>query len=258
MMETQGIRDMLDLDPMEQLKPVQPLVNKFKERLQVTSCSRVQVGSDHSLIHATVSLTRTKRFQLHFRYERKPRSQGVKGCHIWFSIEISENCGPRQNLLIVQVWAPEGVPSTKGPAVCINQRLEAEEDEEDWSDIDENEAQAPVTPASETNLIDSPPKPQTKKQKTSDDEISSTLAENQDPSQHSDEGEDHDSFMVFLDPDVLGEFLDKANLSSLDEGTAFFLLMTFPFYEHEWDIVGYVLEVVFGGEDEKDDESTDS
>lgn len=30
-----------------------------------------------------------------------------------------------------------------------------------------------------------------------------------------------------------------------------FLLMTFPYYEHEWDIFGFLLECIFGGEDDE-------
>ena len=32
----------------------------------------------------------------------------------------------------------------------------------------------------------------------------------------------------------------------MDDLTAFFILMTFPYYEHEWDMVGLVLDAVFG------------
>jgi hypothetical protein len=42
--------------------------------------------------------------------------------------------------------------------------------------------------------------------------------------------------------------------SYIDESTAFFILMTFPFYEQEWDIVGYVLDEVFGHEGDGSDE----
>ena len=58
-----------------------------------------------------------------------------------------------------------------------------------------------------------------------------------------------------MDPEVLETFLESTKLTSLNEATAFFLLMTLPFYEHEWDIVGYVLDTVFGGEEEESEES---
>ena len=60
-----------------------------------------------------------------------------------------------------------------------------------------------------------------------------------------------------MDPEVLETFLESTNLKSLNEATAFFLLMTLPFYEHEWDIVGYVLDTVFGGGEEGESEESD-
>jgi len=69
----------------------------------------------------------------------------------------------------------------------------------------------------------------------------------------------HDSYIAYLDPDLLHEFvamnfgaIGKEN-SSIDEAAVFFILMTFPFYEHEWDIVGMVLDEVFGHEHDDDD-----
>jgi len=66
----------------------------------------------------------------------------------------------------------------------------------------------------------------------------------------------HDKYIAYLDPDLLHEFV-AMNLgaigkqySSINEATVFFILMTFPFYEHEWDIVGMVLDEVFGHEDD--------
>ena len=76
-------------------------------------------------------------------------------------------------------------------------------------------------------------------------------------SQDSDENEDgptHDSYYVYLDPDLLNEFMNVTGLQPMEEGTAFFLLMTFPFMEHEWDLVGYVLDEVFGCDDDDDDD----
>ena len=58
-----------------------------------------------------------------------------------------------------------------------------------------------------------------------------------------------------MDPDVLHHFLQWANLMPMGDATAFFLLMTFPYYEHEWDLIGHVLEEVFGsGSDEEDED----
>jgi hypothetical protein len=69
-----------------------------------------------------------------------------------------------------------------------------------------------------------------------------------------------DRFTAGIDPDILAQFLAWSNLpSSVDDLTALFLFMTFGFYEHEWDLIGLVLDAVFEtGDDDDDDGSNDS
>jgi hypothetical protein len=63
-----------------------------------------------------------------------------------------------------------------------------------------------------------------------------------------------DRFTAGIDPDILAQFLAWSNLpSSMDDLTAFFLLMTFGFYEHEWDLIGLALDAVFESGDDDDD-----
>lgn len=61
--------------------------------------------------------------------------------------------------------------------------------------------------------------------------------------------------MFFFKRDLLQTFCKQSNLSSLDEATAFFVLMCNPYYEHEWDLVGFVLDSVFDGSDDDEDEN---
>ena len=67
-----------------------------------------------------------------------------------------------------------------------------------------------------------------------------------------------DRYAAYMDPDTLDDLLTWTQLG-MNEYTAFFFLMTFPFYEHEWDLVGFVLDTVFGEgiEEEKEDNSDD-
>ena len=262
MKETQDLHDMLDSDPFEQLKDLQRL--KFLTR--VTSCDRVRAGSDYSVINAVVTMEKCQNLQLTFKYERKPRAVGVPGCHVWYSIDVSQNFGQRENLLTVQVWAPAGVPSGE-PAICVHGAFLAaneEDDEDGWEDIDEDEEYAGGTNVEPEHMIisddsqpDSPlvsPKKH-KKQKTSSAPSDEQREGKNDNNADEDEKEEtSDSFLAFLDPDILEKFLELAELMPMDEGAAFFLLMTFPFYEHEWDLVGYVLDQVFGGESDNDEE----
>lgn len=64
-----------------------------------------------------------------------------------------------------------------------------------------------------------------------------------------------DQYHAGMDADNLQSFLTAAKLQPVDDVTAAFLLLTFPFFEHEWDLVGFVLDAVFGQEDDTDDES---
>lgn len=67
-------------------------------------------------------------------------------------------------------------------------------------------------------------------------------------------GPDH--FAAGIDPDLLRQFLDAIGLSSIDDLSAAFLLLSFPFYEMEWDLVGYLLDAVFGPDDDEMDEAS--
>ena len=64
-----------------------------------------------------------------------------------------------------------------------------------------------------------------------------------------DEYESRDRFSAFVDPQTLENFFKSSGLD-LDVQNSLFLLMSFPYYEHEWDIFGFLLECVFGGDDE--------
>eukprot|EP00536_Pseudo-nitzschia_multiseries_P003072 jgi/Psemu1/301753/fgenesh1_kg.43_\ len=70
------------------------------------------------------------------------------------------------------------------------------------------------------------------------------------PTKESGDGsnDEPDSYVTYMDPDHLEAFLEITRIKSdqLHDGTAFFLLMTFPFYEQEWDLVGFLLEEIFG------------
>jgi hypothetical protein len=62
-----------------------------------------------------------------------------------------------------------------------------------------------------------------------------------------------DQYEAGMNPEVVSQFIHALQLgSSMPDITVFFLLMTFPFYEHEWDIVGYLLEAVFDSDEENE------
>jgi hypothetical protein len=325
MKETQDVIDLLDSDPMEQFEEVRPQIEQMKQRLQVTSCSRVLTGPipDSCTIHAVVTLSQPSSssakttlskgkknkkpttattteptiLQLTFRYARKERQHDVDddehdhGCHVRYSIDVSTDYGERESLLVVEVFARANFPSSK-PAVCINddpeliQRSDDDEEEDGWEDMDDDDIAAEAN-AAEHDMSDndptlvtrksmdtttSPPKG-AKKQKNCEEEdidlpAKANKKQNPPANGHShdqknvDESENNnnsnlegDAYRVHLDPDVLHNFLKWANLMPMGEATAFFLLMTFPYYEHEWDLIGHVLDEVFGsGSDDEEEE----
>lgn len=243
MQETEDMRNMFERDPFEQFDDIKQRVQQFKSMIQVTSCSRVRTRH-YVGIHATVTIENGSKTQLTFKYEQKPR-QGAEGSHVWYSIEISKNHGPRENLLVVQVWGPGDVPCTTSPAVCIN--AEAEEDMwEDIEDDDDNVEGKSIKGRDRTEMMSDESSPRTHKKP----KIGSAQEDTKDDDDSSEYRETHDSYMAFLDPDLLHSFIDEAKIGPIEEGTAFFLLMTFPFYEHEWDLVGFVLDEIIGGDDD--------
>jgi hypothetical protein len=139
---------------------------------------------------------------------------------------MSKNHGPNERLLWVQVFAEGSTPSHL-PA----KNLEVEGDGDDeWEDMDEEEEDGEKV--------------------MQDKEPSSATTDNDAP--------ECDGFVAHMDPDALGRFLEWSGLGKMDEATAFFLLMSFPFYEHEWDLVGYILDGVFGfNDDAENDEDMD-
>jgi hypothetical protein len=65
------------------------------------------------------------------------------------------------------------------------------------------------------------------------------------------EGGNGDRFGVFVDPEQICAFLDRANVN--------YFLLTFPLYEHEWDVSGFLLSSLFDVDDEdaSDDDNDD-
>ncbi|CAB9496902.1 expressed unknown protein [Seminavis robusta] len=275
--ETQCIRDMLDQDPFQcygNNNDIKKVVQRFQQCLQVTSCHRLEKEDDYCLYQATVQINtanntadatmkksnnkpsspmhkKPKRLhaattfqqQLHFHYERQPATE-TTATAIWYSIDVSKNYGPKQNLLTIRCWADGNKPS-RLPAVSIEEEA-GEDDDDDWEDVSEEEEDDNETKSESKQ----PPKNGTKSaQKTTVESNSKTNGNEEEPK----EKDDRDRYACFLDPDVLQSFQTCANLTEMDEATAFFTLMTFQFYQHEWDLVGFVLDSVFGYNDEEEE-----
>ena len=266
MKETQYVINMLDSDPMEQFSRVTPQIERLKTIIHVKSCTRIRVTNDYCRIDAVLGFKQTDNLELTFRYERKRRQDqdgriSKAGFHIRYSIEIAINHQQRENLLVVEVWTANNWPSIQ-KAVCINQMMEDAEDDEDcgWEDIDgEDEGSTSLQPTiPHCKDGDSQTNAKRPRLNSSSQETDVTETNGLPPTTDKDDDENEnepDSYLAHLDPDILHEFLSLAGIETkndeMHEGTAFFLLMSFPFYEHEWDLVGFVLEEIFGdGEEE--------
>ena len=66
-----------------------------------------------------------------------------------------------------------------------------------------------------------------------------------------------DRFGVFVDPQNILAFLERLNVNFNEQSVFHFLLM-FPFYEHEWDISGFLLASLFDDDENDCDEEVDS
>lgn len=232
--EQQLVLDALIQDPMKQLDDDVEDVQRIQKLLKVTSCHRVVTREGLSMIEASVQLEKDDRMtsvdhhvQLTFRYERRPmhpddivhESIPHEGTHIIYTIEVSKDFGERLRLLVVECWAPGEAPSML-PALPID----------GWEDMDDEEDQEPMDAIKEDD----------------DDLKDVTIEGNSSDAQHL-----VDRFAAYMDPDAVQQFRTWSTLK-MDDVPLFFLLMTFPFWEQEWDLVGFILEGVFGDDDEDD------
>jgi hypothetical protein len=254
MYETLALKALIRQDPFVHLEDAQPQVKRLCSHLRVTDCQRVVTKLGYSYIDAVVTIpvaaaetgsttttadtaasnNNDDHLKLSFQYERRRLSDDNGGTTVTYSIDMSRNHGPNERLLWVQVFAMGSAPSHL-PAKSLDEEEDDEEGEDGWDDMDEDGTNEQMN------------------------ESKSEL-----PNEDADDGGDADAdskgfdalvgdcdrYVAHMDPDVLGRFLEWSGLGPINEATAFFLLMTFPFYEHEWDLVGFILDSVFGFNDE--------
>jgi hypothetical protein len=267
--ETQCIREVLDQDPFQCYteQNLKQTVQQFQQSLQVVDCHRLEKDDNYCLIQAIVkchgSSTATspkakkqKRqsqqlhsaILLHFRYERIPATNDT-ATSIWYSIDLSQNHGPKENILTIRCWADDNTPS-RLPAVCIDDKEVARSDNDgEWEDIDDDENEEGTTqPDSEIT-----------EEKEKEFKVNGKTAESTQPTHDNacnkqDSEEPQDRYACVLDPDVLLTFQTCSGLTEMDQAAGFFTLMAFPFYQQEWDLVGFVLDSVFAHNNEDEDE----
>ena len=260
MFERQIVFDALDADPMEQLSTAKDQVDCVKSMLDVVACNRTVTHDGYSSIEATIQWKQDGNMnkevndylQFYFKYERRRMrpedivaaqvdfgNEKTAGNHIGYSIELSMDHGVRERLLTVEVWAQGDGPSQEKAEPLVV-------DDDDWEDMDENEAMEEE--GGKNGNDDMEEQPEEMKDDTMD--LPPQLPQEENKLSMNSKS---DKFAAYLDPDVLTNLINWSSLD-IDETGFFFLLMTFPFYEQEWDLVGFVLDTVFA-ESNSDDES---
>ena len=250
--EQQLVLDALTQDPMKQLDDDAENVQRIQKLLKVTSCHRVVTREGLSSVEASVQLEKDEKMtsvdhhvQLTFRYERRPmhpddivhESIPQEGTHILYTIEVSKDFGERLRLLVVECWAPGEAPSML-PAQPIDgwEEMDDDDDEEDQEPMDaveedDDDDREGTKDVAIDGYADAP-----------DARLTDNLV---------------DRFAAYMDPDAVQQLRTWSALK-MEDVPLFFMLMTFPFWEQEWDLVGFVLEGVFGDDDEDDAEDFDA
>lgn len=195
--------------------------------MEVVSCTRVVTLDGYTRHDAVVEWKRddrmvnvTSNVQLTFHYEQRRKQSDIDdSSRILYTIDIAKDYGQKQRLLVIEVFATGDGPSAM-PAEPLDE-------DDEWEDADDDDA---MDAESEPPVVETVNNKQEEK-----------------PTQ------DCDRFAAYLDPDVLANLLEWTQLG-MDEYTTFFFLMTFPFYEHEWDLVGFALDSVFGEAMDEDEQ----
>jgi hypothetical protein len=271
LLHTEHCRNALQSDPFEHLEDAQSQIQRLVPLLQVTQYNRVCTKAGYCSIDAVVrihadAVMRRKGgvvsyVELYFQYEIDPKNRDDEDgmTTVWYSIDSASDFGPRERCLYVQVFAQSLAPSlTIAQSLVPDDHAVGNDDDDEWEDIDDDE-QSNDLKANKANCASlGTQQNAAKKPKLS----ANTKSDNDDEDNNTESSpvtiSDSDKFVAEMDPDVLERLLHKAQLRPMDDITAFFLLMTFPFYEHEWDLIGFILDSVFGSDGDSQDGSHNS
>mmetsp|Transcript_19906 Transcript_19906/g.24577 ORF Transcript_19906/g.24577 Transcript_19906/m.24577 type:complete len:392 (-) Transcript_19906:29-1204(-) len=166
----------------------------------------------------------------------------VSGTNISYIIELSRDYGKRECLLIVDVAACGEGPS-RGAVAMEREAVLFYEGED--GDVMEDCDNGNDGMESEKALMGI----RSGKAKGGAEE-GHGVSENSDVMEIiTGEDDGKDRYSAYVDPDQLTNFTSWTNLE-FDVKTLILMLMTFPFYEHEWDLVEFVLDSVFEREED--------
>ena len=161
-----------------------------------------------------ISDTGKKRSHLEIPYARKKRHLEMFPTFISYNIELSCDYGKKEKLVGVDVYAAGTSPSIS-KAIPL--------DDESCEEFDDK-----------GNFV---LKGNKKLQASNKHGIYDLLRDGT------------DRFDAYIDPECMERFLEWTGLS-MDFESLLFVLMSFPYYEHEWDILGFLLDSMFVDENE--------
>jgi len=254
LMERQTIFDAFDSDALKFFDgdiQLMHQVEQLKKVLNVISCSRCATKDGFSKIEAVVEIPKHGntngvdesirltfnffREKLHKDNETTSKEDFANGApsrnmskalerkqnsptHITYDIDYSKDHGENKRLITVEVYAKNDYPSVEEAVPMDDVDMnEGDESDENGNKMEEEDEKA-----------------------TPRDAMS--VSSNQ-------EDLDRDRYAAYVDSEALQDFLISSGLELNAENSLFFL-MTFPFYEHEWDIFGFLLDCLFGGDGE--------
>jgi len=192
---------------------------------------------------------------------------------VTYKIDYSIDYGKQHQLLGVDIYALGKHPSVEEAVPMFDDDIDDDEQEGDVDDNDEDNMNRSGD-VDDTKLTSMKQTEIDKKQSTDgeefedivmsdddDENISNECCNNnrsccnqkEDATNNTNDNEGGDRFGVHINPENVVSFLDHMNIN-FNEQSVFYFLLSFPFYEHEWDISGFLLTALFDDEDEDDEE----
>ena len=216
--------------------------------------------------------------KLRFTYTRSSMAS-IHPCTVSYTIDLCSTVTPGgthdfapKPLLWIQIYAAGVVPSSHDASQAININ---NADDDQWSDIDDdqesvNSASKETVHSKARDVSSSVAETHSSSAIDAASDMSKSNVDNEiEPSENgsNDSSDKVDRYEAGMDPDVVSLLVSYLaalpttpsssekcdNFAGYGDITIFFLLMTFPFYEHEWDIVGFLLHAVFDNEGSDED-----
>ena len=161
---------------------------------------------------------------------------------ITYRVDYSVDWGRQQRLFGVDIYAAGEFPS-------VEEAIPIMDDDNSLSDTD-SDGEKNIDANGDENFNGSNDKQSTAGSSEFEDIEMSSNGDQSNEGVLRDDAEAADRFGVFVDPENTLAFLERLN-ANFNEQSVFHFLLMFPFYEHEWDISGFLLSSLC--DDDEDD-----